>query len=204
MKKPYTDPFWKRIDPLSRAQLLLVFEGLKPATIIHGDYLTLPRITEAHGLTALLTSPPTRRHPAWLVADPSALSESLREEIASIPTGTRRDTEAFWRSQGRLLGYPQCCIEEYSRERHAWEQPPLDYQFARDLARYEKEVLPVPDAFNYRPPSFTPCSIECPRALETLESWTDAIRTFDPDAGEVLTSFNKQSWYQEKHPLIIT
>lgn len=204
MKSPYNDPSWKSIDPLSRAQLVLVFEGLKPATITSGDYFTLPRIAQAHGLTATLTSPPTARYPAWLVADPDAFNTNIREEIGTMPTGTRRDAELFWHQTGRLLGYPECCIDEYSRERHPDEQPPLHYQLARDLARYEREGLSVPEVLDYRPPAFTPCSIECPSALETLATWSDAMRTFDPEAAEALATFNKQGWYQDKRPLIIT
>ena len=48
--------------------------------------------------------------------------------------------------------------------------------------------------FDYRPPSFTPCSVNCPEATKTLESWKDAIDSLDLEAGKELVYFNRNSY----------
>jgi len=59
---------------------------------------------------------------------------------------------------------------------------------------FEKVKKNYPDIFDYRPPSFTPCGIECPEATRVLTSWKEAIDTLDPDSGKELVLFNRQDF----------
>jgi hypothetical protein len=51
-----------------------------------------------------------------------------------------------------------------------------------------------PDIFDYRPPSFTPCGIECSDAIPLLTQWKDAIDSLDPDAAKELVFFHRKEF----------
>ena len=94
------------MDPISRAQLLLVCEGLKPGTIIYW-HRSIPGICEKAGLL-------------------------YERDGDTAMVGKRLLKHYTHRTAGRFLGYPSCCIETYirgkdsfpsSREEHFYRPP---------------------------------------------------------------------------------
>ena len=73
----------------------------------------------------------------------------------------------------------------------------MSYRFGQELDSKIKSDVKYPDFFVYRPPSFTPCSVNCPEARIVLTSWKEAINTLDPEAGKELIYFNRTD-YPEK------
>lgn len=199
MENLYKSKEWKSLDEIDRAQLLLVIEGLKRGTIIRGNYTTFMNILKKTGLDYKLTSNKLRLHPVAMVARPRDLAEATHRYLTlpKNPVGTGYHGVTGW-----LLGYPECCTEEYVKERtpeqaiamKRKDQTHLGYRFGKELDSKIKSKGTYPDIFDYRPPSFTPCSLECPKATNVLSSWKEAIDTLDPEAGKELVYFNRNDF----------
>lgn len=87
-KDVYESVEWKKLDPVDRAQLLLVAEGVKPGTIINGDFTHLPKIVEKLQLDAVLETESnlvTRMGPLYRIAPKEKLSQFIRDNISLKP-----------------------------------------------------------------------------------------------------------------------
>ncbi len=197
MAKIYDSIEWKSLEEIDRAQLLLVIEGLKKGTIIGGNWTSFMDILKQTGLSYELNTSKYRLDPVVVVARQEDLQEQNRRYLTLPEKATGAD---FHKVSGWLLGYPECCTEEYVKERtHSQRkaqrngQRHLSYRFGQELDSKIKSEGTYPDIFDYRPPSFTPCSIDCPEATKVLTSWKEAIDTLDPEAGKELVYFNRRS-----------
>lgn len=102
---------------------------------------------------------------------------------------------------GWLLGYPACCTAEYVKERTPEQKKAarnrkhhLTYRFGQELTDLIQTQGSYPEVFDYRPPSFTPCSITCAEAINVLTSWKEAFDTLDPEAGQEIVHFNRSDF----------
>ncbi len=197
MTNLYKSEEWKTLNPLARAQLLLVIEGLKRGAIIYGNWTTFIDILKQTGLDHNLYFQKNRHNlkPMFRVAKPEYLRESVNKYL-TLPEQIVGDE--FHKITGWLLGYPECCIGEYvkkmtSQQSKAQEKglKHLTYKFGEELTAKIKADKTYPDIFDYRPPSFTPCGINCPEATKLLTSWKDAIDTLDPEASKELIYSNR-------------
>lgn len=211
----YDSATWQSFENVDRAQLLLVLEGLKRGTIIEGSTSFQKIITNA-GLVSEQVSPQYRLYPTFLVARKEDIEEKRLQRFHLFQGPQRKDLSIdFHKIGGWILSYPACCTEEYARERTLEEEKyrmerkhHLTYLFGRQLTALIEKGEEYSELFDYRPPSFTPCSIECPSALELLASWKHALDTYDPEAAKGLKRFNRQGyperlaheefWEQEK------
>lgn len=201
MENLYKSNEWKSLDKVDRAQLLLVIEGLKKGTIIGGNYTSFMDILKKTGLDYKSNFDKRLLHPVFEIAKPEVLAEKTHRLLSLPKYATSFD---YYRVIGDFLGYPECCIKEYSRERTPAEKEAgripgkrhLTYRFGQELDNAIKSGGKYPDVFDYVPPSFTPCSINCPEATKTLASWKDAIETLDPEAGKELVYFNRNDYPQ--------
>lgn len=193
----YKSEEWKLLDKIGRAQLLLVIEGLKRGTsYAFGDQKSLMEILERTGLGhALSTRDAQSLDPMMLIARPDDLQERARRQLA-LPENA--DIADFSRVDGWVLGYPGCCVEDYVRKRTPEEvkafrsgKRHLIYNFNRGLEALIKSQGGYSDIFDFRPPHFTPCAIDCPDATKSLTSWKDAIESLDPEAGRELVYANR-------------
>jgi hypothetical protein len=90
----------------------------------------------------------------------------------------------YLRGLGRLLGYPECCVEAYARDREsarsveqrAWEQ-------VRDKHAASEHI----DIHAYYLKDFFPCQPDCPKAVELGELFEQACAELHPELGEVYT-----------------
>src|SRR3989344_1182395 len=108
----YNSAEWKELAPIARAQLLLVAEGIKPGTIIEGNFTSFQEIIRQMGLATHLNSEPFLLQPVYEVASAATLSEHRRDFIALPEKVTQED---YHKINGKFLGYPACCTEEYNR-----------------------------------------------------------------------------------------
>lgn len=184
----YESSEWKSIDGVDRAQLLLVIEGLKRGTTINGNWTTLIDILNRTNLSFELNNPNDILRPVFTIAKQKILEERNQRFLQLKDTITNRD---WYKIDGWFFSYPDCCVEEYSRKRTPLEKEQktkgarhLSYTFGRELDELIKSSGNYPEIFDFKPPTFTPCSINCPSAIETLTIWKDAIESQDPDAAK--------------------
>lgn len=195
MENIYKTKEWKSLNEIDRAQLLLVIEGLKKGTIIGGNWTPFMDILKKTGLEYKLNTNRYRLNPVAIVAKKEDLEEATHR-ILTIPINS--NGKEFHEITGWLLGYPECCTEEYLKERTPKQKLAkingfhyLSYNFGKELDNLIKSKGSYPEIFDYVPPSFTPCKIECPQATKILSSWKKAIDTLDPEAGKELVYFNR-------------
>jgi len=198
MKDLYSSTEWKSLDEIDRAQLLLVIEGLKRGTIIGGNWTSFMDIIDRTGLNYQLNTSRYRLDPVVVVGRQEDLQEANKRYLMLPEKAKGFD---FHKIAGNLLSYPECCIEEYAKERTPSQikamrngQRHLSYKFGQELDAKIRSEGDYSDIFDYRPPSFTPCGLNCPEATKTLESWKGAIDSLDPEAGKELVYFNRGSY----------
>lgn len=194
----YKSPEWQALPSIDRAQLLLVAEGLKPGTIIGGNFTSFQKVIERLGLATHLNSKPNELDPVYEVATPEAM-DIYYHQLVNLPQ--KAPEGDHHRITGRFLGYPACCTEEYikpQKNREAIKQaypntheemPNVEFE-ARQLVEQGK---PYPELLDYAPPTFTPCSATCNHALARLSKWRGALQAGDPAAARDLQLFNWQS-----------
>lgn len=77
---------------------------------------------------------------------------------------------------GELLGYPQCCVRSYARDRINGVN--VEARAARQLIETIKET--DVDTHVYFTGFFFPCSPKCENALSRGHEWADAFTALDP------------------------
>lgn len=191
----YSSDDWKSLEPLTRCELILVVEGVKPAVITRGNWTAFQRIVRRTGLEYASTWGPYPLRLAARVAKPVILNE-WTGAFLRLPENTR--CVDYARINGKYLGYPSCCVEEYCRKRTSEEanaQRRKDHinshTFSKELDALINEKGTYPEVFDYRPPSFTPCGIHCQNAVNVLSQWKDAIEHCDPEASNALMTFHR-------------
>ncbi|GEM_PF-5788943 len=195
---PYQSEEWKALDTGERAQLLLVIEGLKKGTIIEGNWTSVPRILAKTGLNYQIITEPGLLEPVMSIGREEDIKKLIRNMLL-LPE--KADCEGSHRIMGDFLSYPPCCIDEYVRERTGEERQAqqdgkrhLSYRFGRELTALIREKKTYPPAFDYAPPTFTPCSIECGKARDLLGEWGDALERLDPDGAFAIVYPNRSGF----------
>lgn len=194
----YDSPEWKSLDPVVRAQLLLVAEGVKPGTIICGDFTHFPKILHKLWLESSLNTEEWRLDPVYMVSRKETLDQFHRWTIT--PPNDKKLWEYFHRLNGEFLWYPPCCTNEYCHPKKnlAARKKKSPHKFISNIDfELEKEIESTgtyPEELDFCPPSFTPCGINCPCASPLLKKWKSILEIADSDAAERLKIFN---WMQE-------
>jgi len=198
MKGLYKSDEWRSLDKIDRAQLLLVIEGLKRGAIVGGNRTSFINILDKTGLSYNLNSDKYNLDPVFKVSRKKDLKEANSRYICLSNNAGSEDYDII---QGWLLGYPECCVEEYIRKRTPRQieaasrgQGHLSYRFGQKLWDKINSEGSYPTSLDYRPPSFTPCKVDCPEATRTLSLWKETIEILDPEAGRELVFFNRGSY----------
>ena len=85
---------------------------------------------------------------------------------------------AWIRRMGRLLGYPDCCVDRYAMDRE--QSINAEERAAAQL----KELTTGPDPHAYLSSYFFPCSPTCVKAVEKGELYHRKLSEVLPEAGE--------------------
>jgi len=170
----YTSPEWQDLDPINRAQLIMVAEGVKPGTIIGGNLSSFLKIIEKMGLEASLNTHRFQMAAVYDVATPEVMNKYRLRLLTADISATKAECH---RINGEFLGYPACCTEEYNNP-----QKNLKARIAKSPNKFISNVDfelqgmiettgHYPDELDFCPPSFTPCSANCENALCVLGKW---------------------------------
>ena len=194
----YRSAEWQALPSLDRAQLLLVAEGLKPGAIIGGNFTGFQKIVGRLGLVTHLNSRPGELNPVYEVATQKAM-DAYYNELVNMPEEAPQSNIHL--INGRFLGYPACCTEEYIKPQKNRDAVIREYPDTHeDIPNIEYEVRKIiqqggsyPAELDAAPPTFTPCSVTCPHALARLKKWSVALLTADPEAARDLQLFHWQS-----------
>lgn len=108
----YETENWKKLDPLSRAEILLVLEGLKPGVIFPGmiekDVVTLAQENNLRVEYLRIDG----FGDFTVIGEERAMNEYC-DKIGKI----KNSRIQLHRLNGALLGYPRCCVDEYIHNR---------------------------------------------------------------------------------------
>ena len=185
----YKSEAWRNLDPLDRAQLLMVAEWMKPWTIIEWNQTGFFKILSQLRLEYSYNTDERLLFPVYVVCKSEVLWEYFQKLL-------QWEHPWYWDAyhyiNGNLLGYPECCTNEYCNPSINIVKRRL-FSPNRFISNFTYESIEnwwYPDEFNYCPPSFTPCSIHCNRARKILESWKMLLIKYDPEAAGVLSEFN--------------
>ncbi|MDP2668369.1 MAG: hypothetical protein Q8P07_00850 [bacterium] len=186
----YKSPEWKDLNPVSRAELLLVAEGVRPGTF-SGDFQSFKKFAEMMGLEAVLNSDPLDINPVYKIAAPEMIKKHF-QEVLSLPENA--SPYEFWRINGKFLGYPECDIEEYmnpvknmeERKKMPEDISNFDFEIKKMIKKGEK----YPEEFDYAAPAYTPCGARCENAIKMLKTWKETLEAADPEAAKALKMFN--------------
>lgn len=189
----YKTENWKKLDPLDRAEILLVLEGLKPGIIfpeiIGGDVIALAqennlRVEYLHidGFGDFT-----------VIGEQKAIDE-YREKVKTI----KKSRIQLHKLNGHMLGYPRCCVDEYihNRKNRIFRLLASPRQYISNLEqeliswwdKAEKDMFP--ENILLCPPAFKPCSLSCKESQEKLSAWTGVLRAWDYEAYVALRCFN--------------
>ncbi len=189
---------WKSLDKTDRAQILLVNEGLKKGAITGGNWTTFIDILDELGLNYQSNTEYGLLNPVFTVGKTEDIREYNRRFL-TIPENGNELIEVF-KISGEFLGYPDCCIAEYSRKKTPEEkkakglQRHRSYPFGRELEELIRKEGSYSDIFDYRPPTFTPCSVNCENAKALLTAYKKALKKNDPEAAKELVDFNRRTY----------
>ena len=83
---------------------------------------------------------------------------------------------------GKLYDYPECCIEQYSKETPQHIKSKYStYQFYKNLHAIEKKFYLMP---------YTPCSLKCKRSIELQKKYSVALKKTSPSFYQHLNEAN--------------
>jgi hypothetical protein len=172
-KDIYESAEWKKLDPVDRAQLLLVAEWVKPGTIIWGDFTYMPNILEKLGLVSSLNTDPLELGPVYMVWTEKSLTTFHRWTIIDTP-----ETNKPWYYHylnWEFLWYPTCCTDEYCcpSKNLAARKKQSPHKFLSNVDFEVSELIEktgtYPEELDFCPPSFTPCGANCDCASPILK-----------------------------------
>jgi hypothetical protein len=193
----YRSPEWKALNPVARAELIMVAEGAKPGLITFGfkgaGFRVAQEFAVGNGMRFDSISDEDEEgesHVTCTIGRPEAFQAlaawSFRERVQDFLGIGRGD---FVRKRGEFLGYPKCCIEafiESGRNPEIIRIPNCDGVYAEEL--------------DYCPPCFVPCGEQCEKALGTLRGWKKAVEAADPEAAQELRALNRRR-FDPRHRL---
>jgi hypothetical protein len=212
MKDLYKSKEWNSLHPLFRSELLLVTEGVKRGAITCGNWENFRDIVSEAGLSCKANSGRSSEYPAFIVAGKEDLDkyltdcEDLEKRYNANPNMRESELRVLsvdaHKVNGQFLGYPDCCTEEYVRELRTGnlkrgegrknDKNGFASRFDEELYGQIKETGAYSEIFDYRVPTFTPCSVDCLEARGVLESWQDVLKSNDREAVRTLIHFNRQ------------
>lgn len=202
----YQTAYWRAIHPLDRAHILLVAEGVKP--MAYTEHTDIKSVKEylAQELKIWVTEARGKR--SWWPTETDICLPSRVYTICGLEKSFKFIQELwgspnqamYWDYEGKLLGYPECCRQEYVAPTYKERYNPWilkqfgrkPYSFKVEAVRRLLEGKTIPEEFLYCMPSQTPCSIGCRKSLKLLSRWKRILWKYDPAAAEAVKEFNQR------------
>lgn len=193
MKNVYQSEEWKELCPLTRADIILVAEGVKPATTTGDDIDTyFPMLKCLENLQLKYTELKFSKKDEYVLT--IYKDEKIIDNLNRKLLDPNLNIKQVWRANGEAYGYEDCCITRYSNaEIQKPNEKSIDYVvFFKEMEDLKKENKNYPEALDYR--ISTPCSVNCEKTLKLLGTWKETLEKHDPEAAEALKSFNKDGF----------
>jgi hypothetical protein len=190
----YKSQEWKNLNPLDRASILLVSEGVKPGTTIGSrNRPELENVLKRLGLHHLPPKKSKKNYTYTIAKDDKTLSDLIRNDI-DLRVNGRQMTKI----RGRFYGFPECCIDNFAGSKIYLDKDiskmPVWISFRDILKQYKAKNGSYPEQHDYRVPGMVPCDVECKNALSLLNEFKKALNKYDEAAAETLKTFNKQGY----------
>lgn len=182
----YNSPEWSQLSVVQRSQLIMVAEWLKSWTILSGNTTFFLDIISKLWLSSLSVDDSNTVYMVWSEYN---LWKYIWE-LAKNEWSESRDT--LYRINWRFLGYPRCCVDEYSRPKKNLSKRKI-FSPKKFITNFTYEAIvhgSIPEEFDFCPPSFTPCSIYCEEARKVLQWWWAAVKKNDPISASKLREYN--------------
>jgi hypothetical protein len=186
-------PGWKKINPYTRAEIILVNEGVKPAAC-SGDFNEELLIKTLERLELYHTGVEHRKERGKVKATVDYAKSKSHLDMLDREI---EDDFVVMREFGKFYGYPECCVDQYVKDKKNSQNS----GFVEKMKELVEKEGKYPEELEYLVPSMTPCDPKCPNALKTLGKWKETLEKYDPDAAKALRKFNKK-WldkYLEKN-----
>lgn len=104
-------------------------------------------------------------------------------KLGSIRFAYPEEFDAGWvKGMGRLLGYPQCCVDRFAEDRVKGVN--VEARAANQLAEAAKEDQPI-NPYAYILGYFFPCKPDCPAATAVGMEWRRKLEELDPAVGSM-------------------
>jgi len=187
-------PGWKKINPYTRAEIILVSEGVKPGAT-SGDFneelliSTLERLDIYHTEPERIESKGKVKITVTYAKLKSDFDAVTYEEGKGVE---KHDVDEGHRALGKFYGYPKCCVDQYVEDK----KNSRTSRFVEKMKELIEKEGEYPEELEYLVPSMTPCDPKCPDTLKTLRTWKETLEKHDPDAAKALRRFNKK-WLEE-------
>ena len=192
-KDIYRGKEWSKLDPLRRALILLVSEGVKPGATFGLRYrVGLERVLEKLRLPYLSPEWDKNRYFYTIAKDDKTLLKYVGQVLDKDIT--ERQAHQIY---GIFYGIPECCIDKYVgafivNENFFYKRGKV---FFDDLLKeYQRLNGGYPDELDYRIPGITPCKVDCDNMLKVCRQYRDVLLQYDREAVEELRLFNKMGY----------
>jgi hypothetical protein len=184
---------WRELDPLDRACILLVAEGVKPGSTFGSKYRSdVESILEKLKLSYLPPEWHRYDYIYTIARDDKTLSDYIRKLLDK-----NLNVKQAHRAHGLFYGFPQCCIDKYVGSTLVFGKDYIrkrSVPFNKHLKGNKRLNMDYPDELNYIIPGFTPCKADCSKAVELSRKYKEVLLEYDRDAAEELRLFNKRGY----------
>lgn len=209
----YKSKIWRFIPEIDRAHIILVAEHAKPGAICNKisseeikDYISANlniRIIDSGKNIQFARS---SKRMVWIPVNPVFICNSRKTLKQYIAMSSISNYVSSWEHQGKLFGYPNCCIREYCNPTFKEKYNPLILKFlGKNTCTFEIEIIrgflegkDFSKDFLYLMPSQTPHSVNCRRTKALMRKWGRLLRKYDKEAAEMIEKFNLQDFARMK------
>ncbi len=192
LNRKYLDmPGYGNLNPAFRYHVLLVAEGLKPMAL-NGDTDRQDAVAVLDAIGLPYEEIPMPEFTGFAVYG----NEEIRGRYAELESRPYDWDVAI--ENGKLLGYPECCVEEYfgsvSPSWGNWLKEKLGMPVFKFEAQANRAARPVGNTGRFDEPDIPelyytqhiPCDIECAPTMELGRRNRDVLETYDPEAARAM------------------
>lgn len=186
----YRSDKWKSVNPLARATILLVSEGVKPGCTFSSNYrVDAEMAMDKLGLSYFEPLWFNNRYIYTASKDENTLLEYIGKSIGKHFTSSQAHKAA-----GEFYGFPECCVDRFvgGRLHYGSNRKQDSFNFSDMLRDYIKSHGEYPEALDYR--MMVPCAVDCEEALKVAGGYRDVLLEYDEEAASALRLMNQRAY----------
>lgn len=168
---------WNTLSSESRMALVMIVVGGKPAAELDSGE-EIEEVVKKLGLDFVKEESDRKsfdpnngkKQYSYFISN----SNGVQKYLNLISSKSKIDKFSWQKEFGHLMGFPECCIEEFLKGNQQ--------KFLDQIVDRLKNGLSYPDEFNYLPNGFCPCSIDCSASKEMGKRFKLALTVADSNA----------------------